>query len=101
MCFYIPTTELIILQSKFVITTFFKKLLLQHIASKHVMTSQCISETENPCVKLRFFNNIERKCRASKTDISKSFAKKELVNEKMHGNVLKSYIKDAFKKNYI
>lgn len=46
-----------------------------------------MNETGNPCLKLRFFNNMERKCQASKTDINKSFAKKEIVKEKMHGNV--------------
>ncbi|KAL6420381.1 hypothetical protein ACFW04_014821 [Cataglyphis niger] len=57
-----------------------------HVASKHVMTSQYANETENPCLKLRFFNNAMRKYRASKTDVSKSFAEKEIVNEKVDGN---------------
>ncbi|KAM0737185.1 hypothetical protein ACS0PU_000278 [Formica fusca] len=57
-----------------------------HVASKHVMTSQYTNETGNPCLKLRFLNNTMRKYRASKTDVSKSFAEKEIVNEKIHGN---------------
>lgn len=51
------------------------------------MTSQYANETENPCLKLRFFNNTMRKYRASKTDVSKSFVEKEIVNEKVDGNV--------------
>lgn len=60
------------------------------------MTSQCTNGTENPYLKLRFFNNMEEKYRALKTDVSKSVAEKEMLKEKIHGNIKVIYIIDAF-----
>jgi len=54
------------------------------------MTSQYINETGSPYLKFRFFNNsnnTEKKHRPSKTDISKTVAEKEIIKEKMHGNI--------------
>ncbi|XP_071560362.1 uncharacterized protein [Temnothorax nylanderi] len=54
--------------------------------SKHVMASQCTDEVGNPCLKLRFRDNAERKCGSSNIDLKKSFVKEENVREKMHRN---------------
>ncbi|XP_036143006.1 uncharacterized protein LOC118645642 [Monomorium pharaonis] len=57
-----------------------------HVAPKHVMASQCTDEVGNPCLKLRFRDDVKKKCRSSTIDLNKSFIKKEIVKEKMHGN---------------
>lgn len=67
-----------------VVTTFSKELLLQDVASKHVMV-QCTDEIGNP-LKLRFHDNTKRKCRSSNINLNKSL-KQENVREKMHSNI--------------
>lgn len=63
------------------------RLLLQHVASKRVMASQYTDETGNPCLKLRFRSDkMEKKCQLSKSNLSNN-SRKELVSEKMYGNV--------------
>ncbi|XP_011693940.1 PREDICTED: uncharacterized protein LOC105453570 isoform X2 [Wasmannia auropunctata] len=56
-----------------------------HVASNHVMASQCTDEVGNPCLKLRF-RDTKRKCGSPNTDFNKSFVRKEIIREKMHGN---------------
>lgn len=70
---------------KSVVATFSKELLLQHVASKHVMASQCTDEIGNLCLKLRFCDDTKKKCGSANNNLNKSFVKKESVREKMHG----------------
>jgi len=71
-----------------VVATFSKEFLLQHIASKHIMASQCANKAGNPCLKdLRFCDDTKRKYGKSNIDLNKSFVRKEIAQEKMHGNI--------------
>ncbi|KAL6260766.1 hypothetical protein P5V15_008290 [Pogonomyrmex californicus] len=56
-----------------------------HVASKHVMASQRTDEAGNPGLKLRFRNDIKRKC--GSLDVDLNSIKKEIVKEKKHGNM--------------
>ncbi|XP_025073471.1 uncharacterized protein LOC112552451 [Pogonomyrmex barbatus] len=51
-----------------------------HVASKHVMASQCTDEAGNPNLKLRFRNDIKKKC--GSLDVDLNSIKKEIVKEK-------------------
>jgi len=51
------------------------------------MASQCADKVGKPCLKLRFCDDIKRKCRKSNIDLNKSFVRKEIAQEKMHGNI--------------
>ncbi|XP_018303228.1 uncharacterized protein [Mycetomoellerius zeteki] len=57
-----------------------------HVASKHVMTTQCTDEIGNPCLKIRSRYDTKRKCGSSNIDLNKSFVRKEITRKKMHGN---------------
>lgn len=70
-----------------VVATFSKELLLQHVASKRVMASQCTDEVGNPCLKLRFHDNTEKKCGSSNIDLHNGSIKEKNVKEKMHSNI--------------
>lgn len=50
------------------------------------MASQCTDEVGNPCLKLRFHDNTERKCGSSNIDLHNSSVEKN-VKEKMHSNI--------------
>lgn len=51
------------------------------------MASQYTDEVGNPCLKLRFHDNTERKCRSSNIDLHNSSTKEENVKEKIPSNI--------------
>ncbi|XP_032687546.1 uncharacterized protein LOC116851833 isoform X1 [Odontomachus brunneus] len=55
-----------------------------HVVSKHVMASQYTDEAGNPCLKLRFCDNAEKKCGPIKYDINNDLFEKETAKE-THG----------------
>ncbi|XP_018343908.1 PREDICTED: uncharacterized protein LOC108749608 isoform X2 [Trachymyrmex septentrionalis] len=57
-----------------------------HVASKHVMATQCTDKIGNPCLKLRSRNGTKRKYGSFDIDLDKSSVRKEITRKKMHGN---------------
>lgn len=60
------------------------------------MASQYTDKVGNPCLKLRFCDDTMKKCGPVNINLNKSFVKKEIVREKMHGNMYYSYNKVVF-----
>ncbi|XP_067216134.1 uncharacterized protein [Linepithema humile] len=56
-----------------------------HVASNHVMASQYTDKIGNPCLKLRFCDDIEKN-QSSEIAFDKNFAENEIVKEETHGN---------------
>jgi len=64
-----------------VVATFSKELLLQHIASKHIMASQCADKAGNSCLKLRFCDDIAKR-KYGKFNIDLNFLERKLLKRK-------------------
>lgn len=78
------------------IINFTRKFLLQYVASRRHMASQCMDEAENSCLKLRFRNDAGKKCRPSEVDVINNFSEKDIAKRRTYGNVIVTTSKIIF-----